>query len=143
MNPADHSLKGYDIQGQLGPASMGKPVAQGTEPPSGYAVTDKLYTSWTSEPASSVVGTGSDVIPSTAPGLQEPAVPGTPLTPLQKADLVPQGDVPQDPVNKALNANVAAMKDMGVITVSQADIDEEEQGVGVLNVAGSPAKTGF
>lgn len=138
MNPADYSKSGYDIQGQIGNASMGKDGSNDSNDssnvPTGYFAGQNLYDSY-QDPA----GSGSNTIPATAPSLQDPVVPGVPLTPAQKADLIPV----QDPMTSAVQANAAALKDMGVITVSQADVNEEEQGKGVLNVVGTVDRSGF
>ena len=118
--------KTYDIQGQVPTEGQDKvtylPQGNQSDDASSYDAFDN--------PA----GSGPDVIPATAPGLRQPVVPGQALTDAQKADRNPPMD---NPLTNALAANAAFVKSSGLVTVSEDDVQKQNEGKGVLNVAGS------
>jgi|SRR6478609_6300763 len=125
-DPSNTSSTGYDIQGQLASSDSKTSIA----PPSGYSAPG-AYSSY------SPAGEGEPLIPSTSPGLQDPVIPGKEKTESQKKDLVAQGDVKQDPLTSAIGANADALKSAGVVTMSQADVNEQVLSKGVLGAVPS------
>jgi hypothetical protein len=120
--PSNTSTSGYDIQGQLKNSSD-----ISTSVPTGNITYD--YTALSTYDDGRITSDTENMIPATAPGLQDPVVPGKVKTEAQKADLDVIG---ADPLNSAINANAEALKSAGIVTVSQADVNEEVLSKGVL-----------
>lgn len=129
-DPSDISMTGYDIQGQF-KKDGGDAVHV---PPTGYSAPG-AYSSHSKY--SSPAGEGENIIPATAPGLQDPIVPGKEKTELQTADLSPQAPVKKDPLTSAITANEAALRSAGVITVSQAEENAKVLSKGVMGAVPS------
>jgi len=125
----------YDIQGQITTKDKVTALQDVNDYIKGNSPDDRLgrYAAFVDNPA----GGGSNLIPATSPGLEDPHVPGQPMSDAQKTNLAPQGHVAQDPWNSAIDANAAGLKSMGVVTESQADVDASQLGVGVLGTAPS------
>ena len=94
----------HDIQGEIIP----KDQATQFEP-----ITRDTHASVQDDP----IGTGSETIPVTSPGLDYPDLPTTGLR--DSGDIV-------DPLKSAVDANAAGLKEMGMITVSQADANNKD-----------------
>lgn len=112
----------YDIQSQIKKTNEVKNY----EPPTGHSSVDfDIY-------STAAAGEGSSTIPATAPTLQDPMIPGKTLTTQQRKDIDGGSTIRKDPLNMAIDANAQALKDAGIITKSQADVNEETRGEGVL-----------
>ena len=121
----------YDIQGQAG--NPGEESNDFTAP-TGDIQDEGGYTEYSQAGIDDPIGEGSTSIPVSALGFQDPVAPGQPLSQSQWADLVPQVEVPKDPVSNALDANVTAMKNSGSLDVSQQDVIDENRGTGTTTI---------
>src|SRR5689334_8632437 len=130
MSANDSSIQ-YDIQGQVTTKGQVTPLQSERDAEDDYG----RYAAFGKE--ESPAGEGPNLIPSTAPGTQDPQIFGQPLTDDQRTAFAPQGNVIKDQLNSAIDANAAGLKSMGVITESQADVNDKQFGVGVLGAAPS------
>ena len=111
----------YDIQGQIVPKTSQTPFEESKE---------KENRNLTELQDDGPIGTGSDTIPTSPPGIDTPDL----LTTTKHAS-----NTIVDPLKMAIDANAQGLKNMGMITESQADANAARAPEKVLNVTGTIA----